>query len=113
MCECASVNVANETRTSGIAASALGTVLLLLTSLPTPAGAEWVRPTDGPIATDRPGNANAATTMTRGHLNAELGVLSAHPGHAHVVDTYWYLAAIPELLQLAAERIETPAAERS
>ena len=32
--------------------------------------------------------------------------LSAYLGHAHVTDTYWYLSAVPELLQLAAMRLE-------
>jgi hypothetical protein len=27
-------------------------------------------------------------------------------GHAHVSDTYWYISATPELLQLATERLE-------
>ena len=33
-------------------------------------------------------------------------VLSAFLGHAHVSDTYWYLSAHPELLAVAAERLE-------
>ena len=32
--------------------------------------------------------------------------LSAYLGHAHVTDTYWYLSAVPELMQLAAMRLE-------
>lgn len=32
--------------------------------------------------------------------------LSAFLGHVKVSDTYWYLSAVPELLQLAAARIE-------
>ena len=27
-------------------------------------------------------------------------------GHAHVSDTYWYLTATPELLHLAARRLD-------
>jgi len=26
-------------------------------------------------------------------------------GHAHVNDTYWYIEAVPELLELATERV--------
>jgi hypothetical protein len=32
--------------------------------------------------------------------------LAAYLGHAHVADTYWYLTAIPELLRLAATRLD-------
>lgn len=32
--------------------------------------------------------------------------LSAYLGHARVSDTYWYLSAVPELMQLAAMRLE-------
>ena len=32
--------------------------------------------------------------------------LAAYLGHAHVSDTYWYLSATPELLALAARRLE-------
>jgi len=35
-----------------------------------------------------------------------LPVLSAYLGHVRVADTYWYLEAVPELLQLAAKRLE-------
>jgi integrase len=39
----------------------------------------------------------------------ELPKLSTYLGHVHTADTYWYLEAIPELLQLAAERLaQTP-----
>lgn len=34
----------------------------------------------------------------------ELPRLSAYLGHAHIADTYWYIEAVPELLQLATER---------
>lgn len=30
---------------------------------------------------------------------------SDYLGHAHVNDTYWYIEAVPELLQLATERV--------
>jgi hypothetical protein len=29
----------------------------------------------------------------------------AYLGHVHVNDTYWYLEAVPELLQLATDRL--------
>jgi integrase len=35
-----------------------------------------------------------------------LPVLSTYLGHVKVSDTYWYMTAIPELLQLAMERVE-------
>lgn len=37
---------------------------------------------------------------------AKMPLLSAYLGHAHPVSTYWYLQAAPELLALAAERLE-------
>jgi hypothetical protein len=33
-------------------------------------------------------------------------VLSTYVGHGHVSDTYWYLSSVPELLQLAAARLD-------
>jgi integrase/recombinase XerD len=44
----------------------------------------------------------------RSGLNVEqhLPELSAYLGHAHVTDTYWYISAVPELLQLATLRLE-------
>jgi integrase len=44
----------------------------------------------------------------RAGLNVEqhLPELSAYLGHAHVHDTYWYISAVPELLQLATLRLE-------
>jgi len=33
--------------------------------------------------------------------------LSTYLGHSCVRDTYWYLSACPELLELAARRLET------
>mgnify|MGYP000388003125 FL=1 len=32
--------------------------------------------------------------------------LATYLGHTHVADTYWYLTAVPELLHLAAQRVE-------
>jgi integrase/recombinase XerD len=40
-------------------------------------------------------------------VELRLPVLSTYLGHSHVTDTYWYLTAVPELLQLAAQRLET------
>jgi integrase len=37
---------------------------------------------------------------------AKLPVLSASMGHAHPASTYWYLSAAPDLLALAAQRLE-------
>lgn len=36
----------------------------------------------------------------------EISKLSAYLGHAHVSSTYWYIEAVPELLQLATRRLE-------
>lgn len=38
-------------------------------------------------------------------VERELPRLSTYLGHVHVNDTYWYLEAVPELLQLATERL--------
>ena len=38
-------------------------------------------------------------------VERELPKLSTYLGHVHTADTYWYLEAIPELLQLAADRV--------
>jgi integrase len=37
--------------------------------------------------------------------------LSTYLGHVHATDTYWYLSAVPELLALAAARLEDEPAE--
>ena len=39
-------------------------------------------------------------------------VLSTFLGHVKVSDTYWYLSAVPELLQLAAKRLENRKGEK-
>lgn len=39
-----------------------------------------------------------------GDIEQGLPVLSIYVGHAKVVDTYWYLTGIPELMAVAAER---------
>jgi integrase/recombinase XerD len=38
-------------------------------------------------------------------VERELPKLSTYLGHIHVNDTYWYLQAVPELLQLATDRL--------
>lgn len=38
-------------------------------------------------------------------VERELPKLATYLGHAHVNDTYWYIEAVPELLQLATERV--------
>jgi integrase len=37
-------------------------------------------------------------------VEAHLPELATYLGHGHVNDTYWYLSATPELLQLATRR---------
>ena len=39
-------------------------------------------------------------------VNRHLLELATYLGHVHVTDTYWYLSATPELMQLAARRLE-------
>jgi integrase len=43
-----------------------------------------------------------------GDVQARLPLLSAYLGHSHPSSTYWYLQAAPELLALAASRLEHP-----
>ena len=55
----------------------------------------------------------AVTTLTRWYRNgadvqAQLPVLSAYLGHSCPEATYWYLQATPELLALAARRLQPP-----
>ena len=38
--------------------------------------------------------------------SSAIGVLSAYLGHVSPADTYWYLSAAPELMQLAAARLD-------
>jgi hypothetical protein len=38
-------------------------------------------------------------------VERELPKLSTYLGHVHVNVTYWYLEAVPELLQLATDRL--------
>ena len=39
-------------------------------------------------------------------VESNLPILTTYLGHGHVADTYWYISATPELLQLAALRLE-------
>jgi integrase len=41
-----------------------------------------------------------------GDVEYHLPELATYLGHTHVADTYWYLTAVPELLHLAARRVE-------
>jgi integrase/recombinase XerD len=55
----------------------------------------------------------AARTLVRWYregrdVERELPKLSTYLGHVHVADTYWYIEAVPELLQLATERATDP-----
>lgn len=43
---------------------------------------------------------------TGADVERHIHVLSAFLGHVKVTDTYWYLSAVPELLRLAAGRLE-------
>lgn len=45
-----------------------------------------------------------------GDVAARMPLLSAYLGHVSPVSTYWYLHAVPELLALAAQRLETTGA---
>ena len=44
-------------------------------------------------------------------VERELPKLAAYLGHVHVNETYWYLEAVPELLQLATQRLVDKAEE--
>lgn len=44
-------------------------------------------------------------------VERDLPKLATYLGHVHVHDTYWYLEAVPELLQLAAARLAAPLKE--
>jgi integrase len=39
-------------------------------------------------------------------IHRRIGQLSTYLGHCKIVDTYWYLSAVPELMALAASRFE-------
>ena len=38
-------------------------------------------------------------------VEREMPKLSTYLGHVHVADTYWYLEAVPELIELATQRV--------
>jgi integrase/recombinase XerD len=44
-------------------------------------------------------------------VDRELPKLATYLGHVHIADTYWYLEAVPELLQLATARLLDPGKE--
>ena len=44
---------------------------------------------------------------TGANVEHRLPELATYLGHTHVNDTYWYLSAIPQLLQLAVARLDT------
>jgi integrase len=46
-------------------------------------------------------------------VDAHMPLLSTFLGHSHPRDTYWYVSAVPELLFLAAERLERAEQEQS
>lgn len=46
------------------------------------------------------------------NVESRLPWLSTYLGHVHPANTYWYLSAAPELLGLAAERLETATERR-
>ncbi len=41
-------------------------------------------------------------------VEREMPKLTTYLGHVHVHVTYWYIEAVPELLELAARRLESP-----
>lgn len=41
-------------------------------------------------------------------VEREIPKLATYLGHVHVNETYWYIEAVPELLELAARRLENP-----
>jgi len=46
------------------------------------------------------------------NVAARMPLLSAYLGHTSPASTYWYLSAVPELLALAASRLEPPMGQR-
>lgn len=46
-------------------------------------------------------------------VNGQMIVLSTYLGHVHPAGTYWYLSAAPELMELAAARLDTHVGVRS
>lgn len=48
-----------------------------------------------------------------GEVEGRLAALSTYLGHTEPANTYWYLSAAPELMELAAERLERHLGDRS
>ncbi|MGC1406706.1 MAG: tyrosine-type recombinase/integrase [Candidatus Dormiibacterota bacterium] len=46
-------------------------------------------------------------------VDARMALLSTYMGHAEPANTYWYLSAVPELLVMAAQRLERSKEQRS
>lgn len=46
-------------------------------------------------------------------VESRLPVLSTYLGHVHAWQTYWYLSAVPELMQIAGRRLERFLGDRS
>jgi integrase len=46
-------------------------------------------------------------------VQARLPLLSTYLGHINPANTYWYLSAVPELMAMAARRLEPAAGQRS
>jgi hypothetical protein len=40
-------------------------------------------------------------------VEREIPKLATYLGHVHVNETYWYIEAVPELLELATHRLES------
>ena len=47
-----------------------------------------------------------------GRVDERIGELSTYLGHVSPAGTYWYLTAVPELMELAAGRLQLPAGVR-
>jgi integrase/recombinase XerD len=62
-------------------------------------------------------HAFATSTLVRAHregrdVEREVALLATYLGHVSPVSTYWYLTAVPELLELAAKRVAVMAPGR-
>ena len=45
-------------------------------------------------------------------VDEHMALLSTYLGHVSPAGTYWYLTAVPELMELAAGRLHLPAGAR-
>ncbi len=84
-------------------------VAMVLRQITTAMGlrSETVRPTPHQLR-----HSFAVRTLVDWHRNGvrvqdHIAVLSTYLGHVSPADTYWYLSASPELMALAAERLDT------